>query len=66
MSGDETHQPDGLSPGQRIRILAGVFENFEAIVESIDTESRKVHAGINVFGRVTPVELEMGDCDPVD
>jgi transcription antitermination factor NusG len=62
----EPRQNGGLAPRQRIRIVAGTFENFEAIVESIDQSTGKVHAGINVFGCVTPVEVAIEDCQVLD
>jgi transcription antitermination factor NusG len=42
-----------------------VFENFEATVDWIDPERGKVYPGISVLGCVTPVELEMDDCEPI-
>jgi transcription antitermination factor NusG len=62
---EPANEPGRVAPGQRIRIRAGVFENFEATVDWIDPERGKVYAGINVFGCVTPVELELDDCEPI-
>ncbi len=63
---DTQPDPKGLFAGQRIRITAGTFENFEATVEEIDAGTGKVHAGINIFGCVTPIELEPSDCEPIN
>jgi transcription antitermination factor NusG len=63
---DQPNKPGGIVPGQRIRIVGGTFEKFVATVEWIDAETGIVHAGINIFGVVTPVELEPGDCEPIE
>lgn len=61
------HQPSNrFNRGQRIRIRAGIFEDFEATVDGMDDTTGKVYAGINIFGCVTPVELEPSDCEPLD
>jgi transcription antitermination factor NusG len=55
-----------LTPGQRIRIVAGIFENFEAIIESVDDQTGIIKAGINVFGRVTLVEVNRADVRTIE
>ncbi len=47
-----------FSPGDRVRIKEGTFENFEGEVEEIDEANGRVTVTINIFGRSTPVELE--------
>lgn len=50
-----------LTVGDRIRIVAGTFENFEAIVTAVDANSGRISAEIWIFGKATPVELERGE-----
>ena len=42
---------------QRVRIIEGTFEGFEGEVEVVDRVNRKVTVTIDIFGRVTPVEV---------
>ncbi len=46
------------SPGDRVRVKEGYFQNFEGDVESVDEANGRVTVMINIFGRSTPVELE--------
>ena len=47
-----------FSPGDRVKINEGTFENFEGEVDTIDEQNGRVTVMINIFGRSTPVELE--------
>ena len=47
-----------LKVGDYIRVTNGPFENFEGLVEEINTEKRKLKVNISMFGRETPVELD--------
>ena len=57
----ETQEPKlqiGVSPGDRVKINEGTFENFEGDIDTIDEMNGRVTVMINIFGRSTPVELE--------
>jgi transcriptional antiterminator NusG len=54
-----------FSPGDRVKIREGTFENFEGTVESIDIPNGRVTVMINIFGRSTPVELEYWQIEAV-
>ncbi len=57
----ETQEPKlqiGVSPGDRVKINEGTFENFEGDIDTIDAMNGRVTVMINIFGRSTPVELE--------
>jgi transcriptional antiterminator NusG len=45
--------------GDNVRVIAGPLENFIGIVEEINMEKKKVHVSVSMFGRETPVELEL-------
>jgi len=45
--------------GDSVRVISGPLENFIGTVEVINLEKRKVKAMISMFGRETPVELEL-------
>lgn len=44
--------------GETVRIRDGAFENFEGVIEEIDSERGKLKLMVSIFGRSTPVELE--------
>jgi len=41
-----------------IRIREGAFENFEGVVDSIDTDRGIVKVIVTIFGRSTPLDIE--------
>ena len=45
--------------GDTVEIVSGPMEGSVAVVEQIDTQARKVHVKISMFGRETPAELEL-------
>jgi transcriptional antiterminator NusG len=45
--------------GDSVRVIAGPLENFIGTVEEINLEKKKVKAMVSMFGRDTPVELEL-------
>ena len=45
--------------GDAIRIIEGPFENFQGTVEDVYSDKGKITAMISIFGRLTPVELEL-------
>ena len=49
--------------GDTVQITAGPLEGFMGLVEGIDTESFKVKLKVNMFGRETPAEVELGQVE---
>jgi transcriptional antiterminator NusG len=45
--------------GDTVTIIDGPLENFSGIVDEIDMEKTKGRVTISMFGRETPVELEL-------
>ncbi|MGI6777958.1 MAG: transcription termination/antitermination protein NusG [Acetivibrionales bacterium] len=45
--------------GDSVRVVSGPLENFIGIVEEINMEKKKVRVSVSMFGRETPVELEL-------
>jgi len=45
--------------GQQILVAAGPFANQVGVIETIDVESQKLIVLVDLFGRETPVELEL-------
>lgn len=49
--------------GEKVRIKEGAFENFDGVIDEIDTEKGKLKLMVSIFGRSTPVELEFGQVE---
>jgi transcriptional antiterminator NusG len=47
-----------FNKGDKIRIREGAFENFEGVVDSIDSERGVVRVIVTIFGRSTPLDIE--------
>ena len=50
--------------GDSVRITDGALESFLGTVEEIDLERGKVRVVVSMFGRETPVELELDQVEP--
>jgi transcriptional antiterminator NusG len=46
-------------PGDKIKIINGPFADFEGVIDKINNEGEKLIVKVTVFGRVTPVEVNM-------
>ena len=52
--------------GDTVRITDGALESFLGPVEEIDLERSKVRVVVSMFGRETPVELELDQVEPAN
>jgi len=51
--------------GDNVKITAGPLENFIGVVDLIETDKNLVRVVVSMFGRETPVELELTQVAPV-
>ena len=49
--------------GDTVRIVDGPLENFTGVVDELELEKNKVRVSISMFGRETPVELELDQAE---
>lgn len=55
----------GYEVGDNVKITDGALESFLGVVDEIDIERSKVRVVVSMFGRETPVELELDQVEPV-
>ena len=49
----------GYSEGDNVKIISGPLESYTGTVKSVDTANNNVCVVLSMFGRETPVELEL-------
>ena len=52
--------------GDRVRINGGPLESFTGLVDEIDPEKNRVSVVVSMFGRETPVEMELDQVEVVE
>ena len=56
----------GYEVGDSVKITDGALESFLGTVEEIDLDRSKVRVVVSMFGRETPVELELDQVEVQD
>lgn len=56
----------GYEVGNSVKITDGALESFLGTVEEIDLERSKVRVVVSMFGRETPVELELDQVEVIN
>ena len=51
--------------GQRIRVNEGPFADFNGVVDEVNYERNKLKVSVQIFGRETPVELDVMQVEKV-
>ena len=52
--------------GDSVRIIDGPLEDFVGVVEELDTDKNCVRVVVSMFGRETPVELELSQAEALE
>lgn len=52
-------------PGDNVKIISGPLEDFVGKIETVDPENQKCRVSVSMFGRQTPVDLELYQIEPV-
>lgn len=53
------------SVGDTVKIIDGALADFVGKIETIDSENQKCRVSVSMFGRQTPVDLELYQIEPV-
>ena len=56
----------GYEVGDSVKITDGALESFLGTVDEIDLDNGKVRVVVSMFGRETPVELELDQVEPAN
>ena len=55
-----------VKTGDTVKIISGTLEDFIGVVENLDLDNNKVTVVVSMFGRETPVELELDQVATLD
>ena len=55
----------GFEEGDTVKVVDGPLEGFLGTVEELEPEKDRVRVVVSMFGRETPVDLELDQVEPV-
>jgi transcriptional antiterminator NusG len=60
MKGERVARPrQSFSQGEQVKIVDGPFESFTGTIEEVNVEKNKLKVMVGIFGRSTPVEVDL-------
>lgn len=51
--------------GEQVKIIEGPFESFSGVIEEVNAEKNKLKVMVGIFGRSTPVEVDMTQVEKI-
>ena len=62
---DVVNVKNEYNPGDRLKITDGAFVDYEATVQYVDPDKGKLSVVVSIFGRDTPVELDVWQVEKI-
>ena len=60
IKGERVVRPrQSFSAGEQVKIIDGPFESFTGTIEEVNVEKSKLKVMVGIFGRATPVEVDL-------
>lgn len=59
IKGEKVRVAQIFTPGQQVKIIEGPFDTFTGAVEEVMPDRNKLRVLVAIFGRTTPVEVDM-------
>ncbi len=60
IKGERVVRPrQSFNVGEQVKIIDGPFESFTGVIEEVNTEKNKLKVMVGIFGRNTPVEVDL-------
>ena len=66
LGGEQREVVVGYAVGDTVKVTDGPLEGFLGTVEELDAEKDLVRVVVSMFGRETPVDLELDQVEPVE
>ncbi|QGP91852.1 Transcription termination/antitermination protein NusG [Neomoorella glycerini] len=65
MGVDEPRPRIDVAVGENVRVTSGPFENFIGSIEEIQPDKGKIKVLVSMFGRETPIELDINQIEKI-
>ncbi len=66
IKGEElSHVKQSYAVGDQVKISEGPFATFSGSIEEVNTEKNKLRVMVQIFGRATPVEVDVGQVEKI-
>jgi transcriptional antiterminator NusG len=55
----------GFDLGDKVKVIDGALDGFYGVVDELEADKGRVRVIVSMFGRETPVDLELDQVEPV-